>query len=248
MGEHRFRIFLNVYNTDSDANGPDFTVPGVGSWQGNARNGGDQFSPTWSSDSWPEQIRVYCSTKNPSIGFSWELQVYSYSGDMWTALAQGSWSDTRGKDGTDDRTARCDHTVIINQRPILNYGIIEGADEIDLNAAGGYCSEYYSVELTDQFGVIYEPSLEWSVENHSADIVDAFVSDYSGSAVALFYFQKDYCAAEKEIVLHVRGYVGQLQNGAVDLYKSIKIKSFLLEKLFYDDIPPFDIRLFENKC
>ncbi len=163
QGSWTFRIYVNVYNTDGDASNDNAYVNGTNRFDFNARTG-DQYSGQWTQSSWPTQFRTTCSTTNPDIGYNAYLQCYN--GSSWVTIATDSWSDTRGKDGTNNRSASHDNTVGVNGRPAFNgsCGISGAASSVTVNNYGGASkTTTFSCWANDAYGVAYPANVTWSI-------------------------------------------------------------------------------------
>ena len=185
QGAWTFRWYVNVYNTDGDANGPYMYFNGSNNWNGNARNGGGQYSGNFTSTTWPSSARATANTKNPDIGFDWYLQVYSSLNGSWTNIASNGWSDTRGKDGTNTRNASYDNTQGISGTPyIYARGISQGSATVTANNYGGATqSKGYSAYCYDQYGVNRSASVSWSIPTNYNGL---YLSSSSGDSTTVY--------------------------------------------------------------
>ena len=187
QGSWYFRIYADVYNTDGDANGPTFAIGNHGTWSCSARNGGDQGA-NWGyySSSWPSYIRVTASTTNPDIGFNWYFQVYNNLNSSWVTIQSGNWDDTRGKDGTNNRSASYNSgNVSISGGPyVYARGISQGSATVTANNYGGATqSKGYSAYCYDQYGVNRSASVSWSIPTNYNGL---YLSTSSGDSTTLY--------------------------------------------------------------
>ena len=195
-GNHTFRIYLNVNNSDGDANGPSFTIANVGSWSGNARNEGDQYSGNFSSSNWPGSVSASCSTKNPNIGFSWVCQVYNNTNSQWVTIASGSWSDTRGKNGTKNRDASYSVNPSTSGTPSVS-SIEWTTNNTSVTVpTSGTATLSNTAEQKDQYGVLWGGNPTYSLSTSATGI--SVASSSGTGTVSVTNSAKDWVSNNKD--------------------------------------------------